>query len=73
MTKYSYYTVVFNHETGRYFVDGDIISELTDGCMFDTESEEWSYPDPETSDGITDALGLKKIHDAIEKITKEKE
>ena len=46
MSKYSYFTVGYSHNTKRVFIDEDVNDAyFTDGCIWDDETETWSTTD----------------------------
>ena len=46
MSKYSYFTVGYSHNTKRFFIDEDVNDAyFKDGCIWDDETETWSMND----------------------------
>lgn len=66
MAKYSYYTVVLNHETGKFFVDEDFIAEEKNGVIWDDETNEWEFASEIPSSVHTiDSDGLWDVREAV--------
>ena len=63
MSKYSYFTVGYSHDSKRFFIDGDVNDMFfTDGCIWDDETETWSMNDDVYE---IDEKAMLKLKDAI--------
>ena len=66
MTKYSYYAVVLNHDTGKFFVDEDFIAETMNGVIYDHETGGWEFADTIPSPLHTiDSEGVWDLQEAL--------
>ncbi len=65
MAKYSYYTVVMNHENGELFTDR-FAEEWAPGVLWDSESAEWTKTlDENSQEKKVDDEGYWRLEEAL--------
>lgn len=66
MSKYSYFAVVVNHDTGMAFVDDGMIAEYTDGSIYNDDACQWEYPEQGSETAQKDYKFWRDLEGAVE-------
>lgn len=68
MGKQEYIAVMFDHDTGRWSVETDLIPDLTgSGDVWDNVSNEWDWLDSLGEDGVKESMvRVEKLRKLIE-------
>ena len=73
LEKYSYFAVVFDHDTKTFSIAGDFIDGIMDGCMLVGDEDEpltnWEWRYPETDEeNEADSKASRKLQLALDAI-----
>ena len=68
MSKQEYIAVMFDHDTGRWSVETDLIPDLTgSGDVWDNVTSEWDWLDSLGDDGVKESMvRVEKLRKLIE-------